>query len=266
MSLISFYLSALSLWIFGLHFYLNVGSVQATMYSSDPHVLELDPSNFDQEIMESEHTILVKFYAPWCGHCKSLHTDFSNSAEKLKNSAKLAALDCDKHGQFCQRFGIRGFPTLKIYYKKPMSTKRIILDYNGGRSTKDIVSYVKERVPNHVKRVGSGNKFKTLDDFFNFLNTTLPKVLVIKPKTTDTNEIVKHVAMTYRFRLGFAEHIDPKYTESALYVIPVNEKAIKYTNPFTLKALTNFLEKYAAVEKVGLIPQKVTEKLERDEL
>ncbi|XP_068188617.1 protein disulfide isomerase family A, member 8 [Antennarius striatus] len=77
-------------------------------------VLELGDADFDYLATEQE-TMLVKFYAPWCGHCKKLAPEFEKAATRLKGAVQLARVDCTVNTDTCSRFGVSGYPTLKIF-------------------------------------------------------------------------------------------------------------------------------------------------------
>lgn len=64
--------------------------------------------------MKDSTITLVEFFAPWCGHCKSLAPNFAKAATALKGTAKLASVDCTVEKDLCSRFGVQGFPTLKV--------------------------------------------------------------------------------------------------------------------------------------------------------
>lgn len=51
-------------------------------YNETNHVLQLSVADFDSAIQEFDN-ILVKFYAPWCGHCKKLAPEYEKAAIQL---------------------------------------------------------------------------------------------------------------------------------------------------------------------------------------
>jgi len=108
------------------------------------NVVDLTDSSFDGEL-EKIDTALVMFYAPWCGHCKKLKPEFEKSAgDLLRNDppVTLAKVDCTEDGKdTCNRFEVRGYPTLKIFRNGELSS-----DYNGPREASGITKYMKSQV------------------------------------------------------------------------------------------------------------------------
>ncbi|XP_042370289.1 protein disulfide-isomerase A3-like [Plectropomus leopardus] len=102
-------------------------------------VLELGDADFDYLATEHE-TMLVKFYAPWCGHCKKLAPEFEKAASRLKGTVQLAKVDCTANSETCERFGVSGYPTLKIF-----RNGRDSAPYDGPRSADGIYDYMKKQ-------------------------------------------------------------------------------------------------------------------------
>lgn len=130
--------------------------------SSD--VLELKDSDFDSRIREHD-VALVEFYAPWCGHCKRLAPEYEIAATELKANdppVALVKVDCTVETKVCGKYGVNGYPTLKIFKGGEMSS-----DYNGPREADGIVKYMRTKagpVSKELNSVEEAEKFLSNKD------------------------------------------------------------------------------------------------------
>ncbi|KAI0565877.1 protein disulfide-isomerase PDIA-2 Endoplasmic reticulum lumen [Gracilaria domingensis] len=162
------------------------------------YVTELTPSNFDDLVIKSTETWLVKFYAPWCGHCQQSAPAFSKAAKKLHGVARLGVVNCDEHKEIAQRFSIQGFPTIKVFKGEGKKARRPS-DYNQARSSSAFVDHIKYIMPSFVARV----KPSGVQAFFNDL-PKLPHVLLFTDKKS-TSPLYKGLSARFKGRLSFGE-------------------------------------------------------------
>ncbi|KAK4363247.1 hypothetical protein RND71_018488 [Anisodus tanguticus] len=92
-------------------------------------------------VLSSNGVVLVEFFAHWCGHCQALTPIWEKAATILKGVATVAALDADAHKSLAQEYGIRGFPTIKVFVpgKPPV-------DYQGARDAKPIAEFALQQI------------------------------------------------------------------------------------------------------------------------
>jgi thioredoxin 2 len=78
----------------------------------DGKPVTLTDANFDAVTGHTELPVLVDFWAPWCGPCKSMAPQFDRAAQQLKGRVLLAKVNSDDNPQTAGRFAIRSIPTL----------------------------------------------------------------------------------------------------------------------------------------------------------
>ena len=105
-------------------------------FAEDSDVVTLTKSNFD-DIIAKEKLVMVKFFAPWCGHCQAMADDFKKAATELKGKAVLADVDATVEEDLAKKFNIEGFPTLKVF-----TDGKELTDYNGGRDKDSMIKFI----------------------------------------------------------------------------------------------------------------------------
>lgn len=124
------------------------------LYSSNSDVVQLNPSNFDKLVINSDEVWIVEFFAPWCGHCKALTPEYDKAATALKGVVKVGAVDADEHKSLGSRFGVRGFPTIKIFG----ANKNKPEDFRGDRTASDLVNAALSTAKDKVKLALNGKR------------------------------------------------------------------------------------------------------------
>ncbi|KAJ1461212.1 thioredoxin-like protein [Pelagophyceae sp. CCMP2097] len=102
---------------------------------------DLNPTNYDAAV--SGKTVFIKFFAPWCGHCKKLKPAWDTlMADYKDHPTKLVAdVDCTGPGKpLCDANGVKGFPTL--LYGDPADLQA----YEGGRDDKALKKFCEEKL------------------------------------------------------------------------------------------------------------------------
>lgn len=132
------------------------------LYDSSDDVVQLTSANFDRLVTGSDNVWIIEFFAPWCGHCKSLAPEYKKAARALKGVVKVGAVDCDEHKDIAGKYGVQGFPTIKIFTGKDSAP------YNGERTAKAIaeagLAQAKKKVKEQLEGGSSSGGSKSSKD------------------------------------------------------------------------------------------------------
>jgi len=94
--------------------------------------LELNDSNFQSEVLESEVPVLVDFWAEWCGPCKMIGPVVDQLAGEVGDSAKVGKVNVDEARDLAVKYGVKSIPLL-LFFKGGEVKDQIV----GSNVTKD---------------------------------------------------------------------------------------------------------------------------------
>ncbi|KAF8897127.1 thioredoxin-like protein [Infundibulicybe gibba] len=100
-------------------------------------VLELSESTFQATLQQGP--AFVKFFAPWCGHCKKLAPTWKQLAKHMQNKLIIGEVNCEDHKALCASQDVKGYPSL-IYYSK----NGVKSEYQNGRKLEQLKTFAEK--------------------------------------------------------------------------------------------------------------------------
>ena len=78
------------------------------------NITHVTDATFDREVLQSEHPVLIDFWAPWCGPCKAIAPIVDDLANTYAGRLKVVKINVDDNPGTAQRYNVRGIPNLLI--------------------------------------------------------------------------------------------------------------------------------------------------------
>lgn len=206
-------------------------------YAKEDNVVVLTDDNFDEYIKAHEH-VLVKFYAPWCGHCKKLAPEYSKAAVELeKENLFLAQVDATVQKKLAEKYHIQGYPTLKLF------TNGKDIEYNGGRTEKEIIAWMKKKTGPAVQTLN------TVEEIEKFIDQEVALVYFgDKKEQIDIFESIARENEDFQFGLVKSEEGIKKYEaekDSVVLFKKFDEKRNDLKGEITKEKINEFIKSHS---------------------
>ena len=87
--------------------------------------LEVDDTNFDEVVLNSDKPVVVDFWAEWCGPCRVIAPFIEEIADEFEGKALVVKCDVDDSPGVSVKFGIRNIPTVMFFKDGKVADKQV---------------------------------------------------------------------------------------------------------------------------------------------
>lgn len=139
------------------------GEIKPTLKSEEPEpsdtegpVTVVRGKTFADIALDTNKDVLLEFYAPWCGHCKSLAPIYEELGEKYgSDKLVIAKIDATANEIEYEGVNVRGFPTLYFFPATTDGSAKVAKEFDGSRDLKGMVDFLNTHATTPISEAGS---------------------------------------------------------------------------------------------------------------
>lgn len=117
----------------------DCGRCHKALFTGAP--LALDAAGWQAQVARASLPVLVDFWAPWCGPCRSMAPQFERAAQLLEPAVRLAKVDTEAQPALAAPHGIRSIPTLVLF-----AGGREVARQSGAMAAGDLVAWTRQQL------------------------------------------------------------------------------------------------------------------------
>ena len=128
---------------------------------------------------------MVKFYAPWCGHCQKMVPEYQKLAQLTQdNDVIIGKVNAEEEKTLAEKFKVEGFPTIKLFVEGNA------IDYKDTRTAQTMVQWMKEVMETQIKEISREEleKIKGQKNVFTYEGSDEGSKLLLKLLSIDSSD------------------------------------------------------------------------------
>ena len=88
-------------------------------------IKHISDASFEADVLQPGSTVLVDYWAEWCGPCKMIAPIRDEAAQTYKDKLSIAKMNVDENREIPAKFGIRGIPTLMLFKDGQLAATKV---------------------------------------------------------------------------------------------------------------------------------------------
>lgn len=120
---------------------------QAILANPTGTSVNLTPDSFTKLVTNTQDGWFIKFYAPWCNHCKAMAPAWNELAHDYQGKLNIGEVNCEEENRLCKDINIHGYPTLLFFQGQEH------IEYSGLRGLGDLMAFAAKAATASIKDV-----------------------------------------------------------------------------------------------------------------
>ena len=104
-------------------------------------IKHISDASFESDVLQPGTTVLVDYWAEWCGPCKMIAPILDEAAKTYEGKVQIAKMNVDENRDIPAKFGIRGIPTLMLFKDGQLAATKV-----GAMSKSQLTAFIDQQL------------------------------------------------------------------------------------------------------------------------